>query len=176
MKKISIAAALALALAAVPAAAKDHPGQGHGNAAKPEQAAHPGKSHKCTAHGRGYVAGGKLVSATLTKNDDGTYSGQLTITVVRANHHAKPAKGTDQTYTLDHARVNLHGQDPAALKPGSPAFVLGKVTFLAKKCDQTGFTATTTIRKADIKAPKAAKTDSTDAQKPAETEAPETSS
>jgi hypothetical protein len=30
----------------------------------------------------------------------------------------------------------------------------GTITKLAKKCDQTGFTATTVIKKADAKAPK----------------------
>ena len=149
MKKLVLTAVLALAVFVVPAAAKDHPG--HGAAPK----THPAQSHKCKPHKVGYVASGTLESATLTKNDDGTYSGQLTVTVAHTNHHAKADKGTSKTYALDHARVNLHGQDPAALAPGSRVHLIGKVTTLVKKCDQTGFTAATTIRKADIKAPKA---------------------
>lgn len=167
MKKLSLLAVLALSLAAVPASAKDHPGQGQG---QDQAQKHAAKAQKCAAHDVGYVAGGKLVSAALTKNDDGTYSGDLTIAVSRANHHGKADKATSHTYTLDHARVNLHGQDPAALVPGSRAFVLGRTSVLRKKCDQTGFVATTTIRKADVKAPK------TDKPAGTETETPESAS
>lgn len=149
MKKLILTAVLALAVFVVPAAAKDHPGHG----AAPES--HPATSHKCKPHKVGYVASGTLESATLTKNADGTYSGQMTVKVAHTNHHAKADDGTSKTYMLDHARVNLHGQDPAALAPGSRVHVNGKVTSLAKKCDQTGFTAETTIRKADVKAPEA---------------------
>ena len=165
MKKLALTTALALAALAVPAAAKDHPD--HGNKAK-AQAEHGesqhGKAHKCIAHGIGYVVGGTLDSGTLTANPDGTYDGTLTVKVAQANHHAKADKTTSKTYTLDNARVNLHGKDPAALKPGSRAKLQGQVTRLNKKCDQTAFTATTTINKASIKDPKAAE------DKPAETE------
>ncbi len=150
MKTLVLIAVLALAVFVVPAPAKDHPG--HGGAPK----THPAKSHKCTAHKVGYVAAGTLESATLAKNDDGTYSGQMTVKVLRTNHHAKADKGTSKTYTLDHARVNLHDQDPAALKPGSRVHLVGRTTKLAKRCDQTGFAPETTIRKANVKAPKTA--------------------
>ncbi|MGZ4277151.1 MAG: hypothetical protein ACXVFK_10615 [Solirubrobacteraceae bacterium] len=163
MKKIALIVALALAVFVVPAAAKDHPGQGKPAAAehgKSADAPH-GKSRKCTPHNVAYVVAGTLDSGTLTKNDDGTYSGDLTVKVARANHHAKADKGTSKTYTLDHAKVNLHGQDPAALTPDSRVRLQGKVTWLAKKCDQTGFTATTTIRRGWIKDPKTADQSST---------------
>jgi hypothetical protein len=111
-------------------------------------------SSKCTPHGVAYRVSGTLVSGALTKNTDGTYSGDLTVHVSKANKHAKADKGTDKTYTLDHAKAKLHGADPAALATGSRVNVKGKVTKLAKKCDQTGFTAVTTIKKADIKPPK----------------------
>ena len=95
------------------------------------------------------------MSGSLTRNSDGTYSGTLTVHVTSANHHAKADKGTDKSYTLDHAKTNLHGEDPGALVAGSRVKLKGTITTLAKKCDQTGFTSTTTIRKANIKPPKA---------------------
>jgi len=36
---------------------------------------------------------------------------------------------------------------PRALRPGDRTTVFGKITTLAKKCDHSGFTAQTTIRK-----------------------------
>jgi len=135
---------------AVPAVAApgDHP-------AKPATPSHGSKSHKCKPHGVAYVVGGTLVSGTLTANTDGTYSGTLTVHVTQANHHAKAVKGTDQTYTLTNAKLKLNGEDPAALVVGSRVKLQGKITRLAKKCDQTGFTATTTIKRGTIKPPEA---------------------
>jgi hypothetical protein len=118
---------------------------------------HPPTSHKCTPHAVSYRVSGTLVSGALTKNSDGTYSGSLTVHVTRTNHHAKADKGTDKAYTLDHAKAKLHGADPAALAAGSRVNLKGTITKLAKKCDQTGFTAVTTIKKATIKPPKAPK-------------------
>lgn len=172
MKKLAITTALALAALAVPAAAKDHPD--HSTKAKAETEhgqSHEAKTPQCKLHGAGYVAGGTLESGTLTKNADGTYDGTLTVKVSRANHHAKADKGTSRTYTLDDARVKLHGQDGAALKPGSRVKVQGKVSKLSQKCDQTDSTATTTIKRANIKDPKAAedKGAETETETPAET-------
>lgn len=169
MKKLALTTALALAALAVPAAAKDHPDHGAKATTKTEHAQKAKakaetKARKCKAHGIAYVAGGTLESGTLTKNADGTYDGTLTVNVARANHHAKADKATSKTYTLDDARVNLHGQDPAALKPGSRVKLQGKVTKLNKKCDETGVAATTTIKRASVKDPKTAE------DKPAETE------
>ena len=166
MKKLALTTALALAALAVPAAAKDHPDHGAKAKTKTEHG-QKAKARNCNAHGVAYVAGGTLDSGTLTQNADGTYDGTLTVKVAQANHHAKADKSTSKTYTLDHARVNLHGQDPAALKPGSRVKLQGKVSKLNNKCDQTGFAATTTIRKASVKVPKAAE------DQPAETETQE---
>ena len=119
---------------------------------------HPPKSHKCTAHAVSYRISGTLVSGSLAKNSDNTYSGTLTVHVVHADHHAKADKGMDKTYTLDHTRVHLgKNVDPAALAANSRVNLKGRVTKLAKKCDQTGFTPTVTAKKVDIKAPKAPK-------------------
>lgn len=151
MKKIAILAVLALAALVSPVQAK-----GPGDHAK---------AHKCKPHAVAYRVAGTLVSGALTKNDDGTYSGDLTVHVTRANHHARADKGTDKSYTLDHAKVNLHDQDPAALPAGSRVKLKGKVTQLGKKCDQTGFTAATTINRANI-APAAPPKDPNDPNDP----------
>src|SRR6266851_3282151 len=96
-----------------------NPGTGHGPAnpgsGNPNSSTHPQQpagSHKCRPHKVAYVASGALVSQSLTKSSDGTYS-------------------VDQT----------------DMRPGDRTTVIGKVTTLAKKCDHSGFTAQTTIRK-----------------------------
>jgi hypothetical protein len=115
------------------------------------------------------VAAGTLVSQTLVVDaaaaDRGgakpTYSGDVTIDVKRANHAAKGDKGTTKTYTLDHARVvfglddqNSDGRvDLSDLAAGDRVKVIGKVTKLAKRCDQTGFTPTLTIKKLIVHEP-----------------------
>jgi hypothetical protein len=134
---LAVMALVALAVA-IPAAAKSP----------------PPKSHKCKPHAVSYRVAGTLLSGALTANADGTYSGTLTVHVTRANHHAKADKGTDKGYTLDHAKVKLHGENPAALTAGSRVHLKGTITTLAKKCDQTGFTPTVTIKKAVIHPPK----------------------
>jgi hypothetical protein len=112
------------------------------------------KSHKCTAHRIAYVASGTIVDWSATVNSDGTYSGTIKVHVTKANHHAKRDKGGDVTYTLDRARVALSdGATPPAA--GDRAKVIGKITALAKKCDQTGFSAVVTVRRVRVSAPSA---------------------
>jgi hypothetical protein len=144
MKRVSVVVVLALGALVVPAAAKS------AKHAPPPAA----KPHKCVPHGVAYIASGALVSGSLTLNPDGTYSGTLTVHVTKTNHHARADKGTDKSYTLDHAKAKLHGETGATLTAGSRVKLRGKITTLAKKCDQTGFTPTITIKKADIKPPK----------------------
>jgi hypothetical protein len=122
--------------------------------AAPVQAKAP-KAQKCQPHAVAYEVSGTVVSGSLTANSDGSYSGTLTVHVTKVEHHAKADKGMTKSYTLDHAKVKLHGVNPAALTANSRAHLDGTITTLAKKCDHTGFTATVTIKKADIKPPKA---------------------
>jgi hypothetical protein len=143
MRKIAFLGLIALVALVAPVQAK-----------APKTHTQPPTSHKCTPHGVAYRVSGTLVSGALTENTDGTYSGDLTVHVLKTNKHAKADKGTDKSYTLDHAKGKLHGADPAALAAGSRVNLKGKVTKLGKKCDQTGFTAVTTIKKADVKPPK----------------------
>jgi hypothetical protein len=150
-----------------------NPGEGHGNGKGGGQnhgqgQGHHGKSHKCMAHKVGYVASGTLSSQTLTKNEDGTYSGEITVEVTQTNHHAMADKGKTVTYKVSGVHVTLGVSDANndgsvgiddAVK-GDEVHVIGKVTALAKKCDQSSFTAETTIRKLVITAPSSAGTSS----------------
>jgi hypothetical protein len=114
----------------------------------------PGHSHKCTPRGVGYVASGKLVSDTLTKNADGSYSGGLVVEVMHTNHHASSDLGKTVTYTLTNARLTLAVSDTNKdgrvgvddLVAGDRTRLIGRITKLAHGCSQTGFTATTTVR------------------------------
>jgi hypothetical protein len=156
MRKSAIAAT-ATALAAVAVV----PAQAH----KPAQ--HPSQSHKCTPHKIAFTASGTLESAALTQTQgadtatrkDDRYSGDVTVNVKRASH--KAATGS-QSYTLDNDRVKLYdaNHDGTADEPkaGDRVKVKGKYTRLAKKCDQTGFTSTTDVRRVEFRAAKPAKT------------------
>jgi hypothetical protein len=139
MKKLLIGTALAATLAIPGASLAKAP---------------PPKAQKCQPQAVAYVVSGTLVSGSLTANSDGTYSGSLTVHVMKTNDHAKADKGVDKSYMLDHAKAKLHGENPAALTANSRVNLSGTITTLAKKCDHTGFTPTITIKKADIKPPK----------------------
>lgn len=139
MKKLLIGTALAAILAMPGASLAKAP---------------PPKAQKCQPHAVAYVVSGTLVSGSLTANSDGTYSGSLTVHVMKTNDHAKADKGVDKNYTLDHAKAKLHGENSAALTANSRVNLNGTITTLAKKCSQSGFTPTITIKNADIKPPK----------------------
>jgi hypothetical protein len=143
-----------------PEGTKNTGGKGHHG-----QSGNPGNSHKCKPHKVGYVASGTLVLVTpplttLTKNADGTYTGTLEVAVTHTNHHAAGDKGT-KTYTVTNVHVTFGLADTNSdgsvglddLKAGDQVKVIGKITALAKKCNQSGFTATTTIRKVVFNAP-----------------------
>jgi hypothetical protein len=126
---------------------------------KPAHLAHPTHPAKapqaksCAPTHRGLNARGTLVSSTVTKNADGSYSGTLTVNVTKVNH--KAASGS-QTYTLDHAKVKFHrGVDATAPAAGSRVKVHGKITAMPKKCLRAaGFTPTVTVKKVDVHRPK----------------------
>jgi hypothetical protein len=111
----------------------------------------------CTPKAVGYHATGTYESGTLTqtagadtaKRGDDRYSGDVVVTVKKANH--KGLKG-EQTFTLTNARVKFHPRKDTSVAAGDRIKLAGKVTKLAKKCDATGFEPTLTARKADIKA------------------------
>jgi ribosomal protein L31 len=151
MRKILITAAAGAALAITPALAAKP-------ASKPE---HPPKPAKCKVHSVGYNAKGTLVDAsgltqtkgadTTTKSDD-RWSGDISVDVKKANHKVLTGQ---QTFTLTDARVKWYDADhngtPDTPAAGDRVGLHGKVTRLGKKCDQTGFTATVTVKKVDFK-------------------------
>ena len=116
----------------------------------PSTSTAPSTSHKCAPHNVAYVASGTIVTWGATQNADGTWSGTISVQVKHANHHAASAKGTAATFTLTNSKVHMsHGvTNPPAT--GSRVQVMGKITTLAKKCSQTGFTPTITIKRATV--------------------------
>lgn len=108
---------------------------------------------RCAPHDVAYLASGTLVSDTLTKSESAnTYSGQITVEVTHANHHARAALGEAETYTLQEARVR--GPIPVEdLAPGDRVKVIGKVTAIAPKCETSTFAPTTTVTKVVVHAP-----------------------
>ena len=139
-RRLTLIVAVGAFAVAVPAAAKP---------SHPAHASHPPESQKCTPHNDAYTASGQLVFWGATQTGNGRYSGTVTIRVTRANHHAAGAKGNDVTYTLTNARVHFgKGHNPPTA--GDRAKVIGKITALDRKCDQSGFTATVTVRRVDI--------------------------
>jgi hypothetical protein len=135
---------------------KDNPGHKGG------EHGHHGKSHKCTPHNVAYVASGTLgTKDTLEKNADGTYSGEVEVEVTHTNHHASADKGKTVVYSVKNVHVTFGLEDVNKdgsvglddLAKGDRVHVIGKITALAKKCDSSGFTATTTIRKLVFNAP-----------------------
>jgi hypothetical protein len=161
-------AVLAIAVAPTVAfAGADHPGPGHGHPGGTSGPSGPsgptgpsgghGGSHKCKPHSEAYVAGGKVDSSSpttpLTANGHKRFSGMLVVDVTKTNHHAAGDKGKTVTYKLDHARVVFsHGTSnpPAA---GDRVQVIGRITTLNPRCDQTGFTPTVTIRQVVVHLP-----------------------
>lgn len=135
----------------------DDQGRHEGNSSGPSgQSGLHGKSHKCTSHRVAYIASGTLQEANLTKNADGTYSGEIAVVVTHVNHHAKLDKATTQKYTLTNARLvfaitdtNNNGAGVDDLKTGEKGDrvkLIGRITTLAKHCDHSKFTAQRVIR------------------------------
>jgi len=159
VKRIALAASAAALMTspawALPGLAPAAQGKGHTPSTAPSNTSHPGNSHKCKPHKVGYVASGKLISNTLKRNADGTYSGEVTVVVKRSNHPAAGDKGKTKIYKVENVRVTFglaHTNKDGSvglddLKVGDRVKLIGKITALAKKCSQSGFTATTTIGK-----------------------------
>jgi hypothetical protein len=103
------------------------------------------------------VASGTLVSQTLTKGANGRYSGVVTIKVTHTNRHAAADNGTTKPYMVENVKIVFALKGGSAglgdLKEGDRAKVIGRITTLAKSCNQGGFTATITIRRIVFHAP-----------------------
>jgi hypothetical protein len=133
----------AFAVTAVPALAK-------APASHPAHPSHPTQSAKCTAHRVGYVASGALVQWSATQNADGTYTGTIVVTVMKANHHAKSAEGTSVSYTLTDAKVSLNGSTTTPVA-GATVKLIGKINSIAKKCTSQTGAGIVTVRKVMVR-------------------------
>jgi hypothetical protein len=137
----------------------------HGSQKGGPSGSHNGKSHRCHVHGVAYVASGTLEAPlpTLTKNADGTYSGTLTAKLARVNHHALSDKSTSKEYKLEKVHLTLALSDVNSdggvgvddLQNGDQVRLIGKISFLPKKCDRTGFTPTVKVRDVIVHPPAA---------------------
>jgi hypothetical protein len=137
-------------------------GANSGNQNGNDKANGPGKSHKCAPHKVAYTAGGTLVSQTLTKDAGAeTYSGEVVVEVTSTNRHAAADKGKTVTYKVTGVQLTFGLADTNKdgtvglddLAKGDRVRLIGKITTLAKKCSQSGFTAATTIRRIVFHAP-----------------------
>jgi len=164
IRKILLATGVAALMStpawAVPGKGAEHNGGHHGKHGSGQsdnpttgKDGNPGRSHRCTPHRVGYVAAGMLVSDTLTKNADGTYSGTLVVKVTHTNHHAAADNEKEVTYTLTNARLTFAVSDVNKdgsvgtddLVAGDRTHLTGRITRLHHNCNQTEFKATTTI-------------------------------
>jgi hypothetical protein len=119
--------------------------------AQPHKPPKPAKNPAtCVARNEGYNASGTLVTASLTAQGHGRYSGTLVVDVTKANHRAPTG---NQTYALSDARVKFHRRvNPVSPPAGSRVKLSGKITELPNKhCSSAGFTPTITLEKADIR-------------------------
>jgi hypothetical protein len=132
MKKLIPAAVIAALAIAVPAQACNN------------AAGHDFQSHKFSAGWHHKFAAGTLVSQDLTKNDDGTYSGTVTLNLVKwGRHHGmarsawaneSQSQSAQRQFTLDHAKVkfDVTDQDPTGtvdqsdLRAGDRVVLFGK--------------------------------------------------
>jgi len=120
---------------------------------------HPTVSHKCKPHSVGYVASGTLSApATLTQTagagtpadaSDDRYSGTLSVTVTKANKHARGATNPVSVTVSDIRLGEGVLTSPAA---GTAVKLIGKITKATKKCDQAA-AGVVTVRKAMLTAP-----------------------
>jgi hypothetical protein len=119
----------------------------------------PTVSHKCKPHSVGYVASGALAAAaTLTQTagadtpadtSDDRYSGTLSVTITKANKHARGATNP-VSFTVSDIRL---GEGVTITPPaGTAVKLIGKITKATKKCDQAG-AGVVTVRKAILKVP-----------------------
>jgi hypothetical protein len=144
MRRIALAGALVAGVVAVPAAQAHHGQDGRSGDVHQQ---HSGWHHH-RGHHRVWFAAGTVVSQTLAKNDDGTYSGDVTIEAKRwdrrrAKHRegASDEQTTEQkTFTLDHARAKFHVSDtePADGKIDESDVVAGDRVLLAGKSVRHG--------------------------------------
>jgi hypothetical protein len=122
-----------------------------------EPAGQPKTSHRCAAHKVAYVASGVLAApATLTQakgadtpadTADDRYTGTLSVTVTRANPHAKDVA---TPVTVQANDIRLHDGVTATPAAGTRVRLIGKITNVSKRCSDQSVAAAVTIRKATL--------------------------
>jgi hypothetical protein len=109
-------------------------------------------SKRCAVVKRAFIVSGTNATFAGTKNADGTYSGDLTLTPKHANRAARKSgvdtkAGTPITLHLDNTKVKLTGgvTDLSALQPTDRVHVIGKIPYAKKgghgknACPDAGF-------------------------------------
>jgi hypothetical protein len=160
IRRVAPAAALAAVLIAVPAHAKKP------DFAGPQAAAEHGHGHqsgRCKPHTAGWTVGGTVVESTLADSGDGTFSGDLVVTVTRTNSFARSEREGDQpkTYTLTNVRASFDdladtngdgAVDAADVAAGDRVRLIGRVAKPKRRCPAPDSTAAT-VRKVAFAAP-----------------------
>jgi hypothetical protein len=125
-------------------------GEGSGHGRKSHGTA---GSHGCKVHTVAYVVAGTLVSESLLPSATGTYSGEVTLEVKRSNHRGAEAKGRTESFKVQDVRVTIGLRSASGgrasieeVKAGDRVKLIGRVTFMPKRCTREGFTPTVTIK------------------------------
>jgi hypothetical protein len=101
--------------------------------------------NKCSPHKVAYIATGTLMSWSASAGTDGKYSGPVSVTVAKANHHAANAKGNTVPFTLGGTKLEL-GKGLTKPLAGDHVKVIGKITEIAKTCTNQSGAGTVTVR------------------------------
>ena len=138
MRKIVLAASLVATL-----------GVGTAVAHKPSP---PGQKGPCGSVKRAFVVSGNGASFSGTKNADGSYTGDLTLTVKHANHAARKGGVTNGTTTLHLANTHVRFEGVMGfddLKPTDGVHAIGKIPYAkrGKGCSGGYDSAGVVIRK-----------------------------
>ncbi|HLI32521.1 MAG TPA: hypothetical protein VKU89_07270 [Solirubrobacteraceae bacterium] len=113
-----------------------------------------GHSQRCKARTVAYVVSGTLVSESLlATGTSGLYSGEVTLEVKHVNRFAREAKGKTETYKVADVRLTLGLRSasggPASVtevKAGDRVKLIGRTTFMPRRCTQEGFAPTVTVK------------------------------
>jgi hypothetical protein len=139
----------------------DNPGSSHRNSSG-DHGRSGDRSRRCRPHAVGYVASGTLVKETLAQDKEAsTYSGEVTIKVTSANHHAALEKGGTLTLKVEKVRLVLGMADTNNdgtvglddVKEGDRVTLIGRITTLAKRCSHKDFTSKLAVRQVVVNAP-----------------------
>jgi hypothetical protein len=130
-----------------------------------------GPGHRCRPHDEGFVVGGTVDASSpttpLTAVGHNRYSGTIVVDVTKGNEHGwrwehrgrrdhrmwHRGQSKTETFTFTDARVVFaHGTSNPPVA-GDRVQVIGSITTLNPRCDQTGFTPTVTVRQIVVHRP-----------------------